>query len=147
MRISLKKFLLHRRNPHLFANPAMLAKQLPHRLKKMKIKHGMDLENFNNIPVNPDQELTDKPKLSPEELLREKFKALRKLEELERKGVKLSKRYSMESNLEEMQGEYEMIIDEKERSNSCKFQGRMLMAAVTGIEFLNNRFDPFDIKA
>jgi hypothetical protein len=39
-----------------------------------------------------------------------------------------------------------MIIAEKERSNSCKFQGRMLMAAITGLEFLNNRFDPFDIK-
>ena len=103
-------------------------------------------KKFNNIPINPDQDISDKQKLSPEELLREKFKALRKLEELERKGVKLSKRYTMESDLAEMQGEYEMIIDEKERSNSCKFQGRMLMAAVTGIEFLNNRFDPFDIK-
>ena len=103
-------------------------------------------KKFNDIPLNPDQDISDKPKLSPEELLREKFKALRKLEDLERKGVKLSKRYSMESDLAEMQGEYEMIIDEKERSNSCKFQGRMLMAAVTGIEFLNNRFDPFDVK-
>lgn len=103
-------------------------------------------KKFNNVPINPDQDLTAKPKLSPEELLREKFKALRKLEDLERKGVKLSKRYTMESDLAEMQGEYEMIIDEKERSNSCKFQGRMLMAAVTGIEFLNNRFDPFDVK-
>jgi hypothetical protein len=45
-----------------------------------------------------------------------------------------------------MKGEYEMIISEKESSNSCKFQGRMLMAAITGIEFLNNRFDPFDVK-
>jgi hypothetical protein len=52
----------------------------------------------------------------------------------------------MESSLAEMKGEYELIIAEKERSNSCKFQGRMLMAAVTGLEFLNNRFDPFDIK-
>jgi hypothetical protein len=52
----------------------------------------------------------------------------------------------MESSLAEMQGEYEMIISEKERSNSVKFQGRMLMAAVTGLEFLNNKFDPFDIK-
>lgn len=103
-------------------------------------------KKMNNVPVDPDQDLSDKQKLSPEELLREKFKALRKLEDLERKGVKLSKRYSMESDLAEMQGEYEMIIDEKERSNSCKFQGRMLMAAVTGIEFLNNRFDPFDVK-
>jgi hypothetical protein len=91
-------------------------------------------------------ELSDKPKLSPEELLREKFKVLRKLEAIEHKGAKLTKKYSMESSLEEMQGEYEMIIAEKEKSNSCKFQGRMLMAAVTGLEFLNNRFDPFDVK-
>jgi hypothetical protein len=101
---------------------------------------------FNNIPINPDRELSDKPKMSPEELLREKFKVLRKLEAIEHKGAKLTKKYSMESSLEEMQGEYEMIIAEKEKSNSCKFQGRMLMAAVTGLEFLNNRFDPFDVK-
>ena len=101
---------------------------------------------FNNIPINPDRELSDKPKLSPEELLREKFKVLRKLEAIEHKGAKLTKKYSMDSSLEEMQGEYEMIIAEKEKSNSCKFQGRMLMAAVTGLEFLNNRFDPFDVK-
>ena len=52
----------------------------------------------------------------------------------------------MESNLDEMIGEYEMIIAEKEKSNSMKFQGKMLMAAITGIEFLNSKFDPFDIK-
>jgi hypothetical protein len=101
---------------------------------------------FNNVPINPDKVLPDRPKLSPEETLLEKFKVLRKLEELERKGAKVTKKYSMESSLAEMQGEYEMIIAEKERSNSCKFQGKMLMAAITGIEFLNNKFDPFDVK-
>ena len=39
-----------------------------------------------------------------------------------------------------------MIVAEREKAASCKFQGRMLMAAITGIEFLNNRFDPFDFK-
>ena len=101
---------------------------------------------FNNIPLDPDRHVPAQPKLSQEELLREKFKALRKLEGLEKKGVKLSKHYTMESSLQEMQGEYELIISEKETSASCKFQGRMLMAAVTGLEFLNNRFDPFDVK-
>ena len=101
---------------------------------------------FNNVPINPDKYLPDKPKLSAEETLLEKFKVLRKLEDIERKGGKLTKKYSMESPLSEMQGEYEMIIAEKERSNSCKFQGKMLMAAITGLEFLNNKFDPFDIK-
>jgi hypothetical protein len=45
-----------------------------------------------------------------------------------------------------MQGEYEMIMEEKTRQNSVKFQGNMMMAIINGIEFLNNRFDPFDIK-
>jgi hypothetical protein len=45
-----------------------------------------------------------------------------------------------------MQGEYETIMEEKAKQNSVKFQGNMLMACINGIEFLNSRFDPFDIK-
>lgn len=101
---------------------------------------------FNDIPVNPDQNIPFEPKLSKEELLREKFKYLRKLEALEKKGVELSKKYNMDSSLQEMQGEYETIMEEKTKQNSVKFQGNMLMAVINGIEFLNGKFDPFDIK-
>jgi hypothetical protein len=101
---------------------------------------------FNNIPLNPDKQMPQTPQLSKEELLKEKFKYLRKLESLEAKGVTLSKKYTMESSLMEMQGEYEMIMDEKSKQNSIKFQGNMLMACINGIEFLNGKFDPFDIK-
>ena len=45
-----------------------------------------------------------------------------------------------------MIGEYEMVMSEKEKQNSVKFQGNMLSALINGIEFLNGRFDPFDIK-
>jgi hypothetical protein len=101
---------------------------------------------FNNVPINPDKGLPSQPQLTKEEMLREKFKFLRKLEALEKKGVELSKKYSMESSLQEMMGEYETIMEEKTKSNSVKFQGNMLMAVINGIEFLNGRFDPFDIK-
>jgi hypothetical protein len=105
---------------------------------------------FNNVPLNPDKGSSSSgssgPQLSKEELLREKFKYLRKLEGLEKKGVELSKKYNMESSLAEMMGEYETIMEEKSKQNSVKFQGNMLMAAINGIEFLNNRFDPFDVK-
>ena len=101
---------------------------------------------FNNIPMNPDKAVSMEPKLSKEETLREKFKYLRKLEGLEKKGVELSKKYTMESSLQEMIGEYETIMDEKAKQNSVKFQGNMLMAVINGIEFLNGKFDPFDIK-
>ena len=101
---------------------------------------------FNNIPVNPDKQFSSTPQMSKEDMLREKFKVLRKLESLERKGVELTKKYSMESNLLEMQGEYEMIMEEKAAKNSVKFQANMMMAIINGVEFLNSRFDPFDIK-
>ena len=94
--------------------------------------------------VDPDK--AAKPEMTTEEMLRNKFQYLRKLEDLEKKGANLTKKYSMESNLQEMQGEYETVIQEKERKNSVKFQGKMLMAMITGIEFLNTKFDPFDIK-
>ena len=101
---------------------------------------------FNDIPLNPDREIPLDPKMSKDELLREKFKYLRKLEALEKKGVELSKKYNMESSLQEMQGEYETIMEEKTKQNSVKFQGNMLMAVINGFEFLNSKFDPFDIK-
>ena len=103
-------------------------------------------DKVNNTSNNPDKPINTKPQMTKEELLREKFKILRKLETLEKKGVELSKKYNMESSLDEMQGEYETIMDEKAKSNSIKFQGNMLMACINGIEFLNGKFDPFDIK-
>ena len=99
---------------------------------------------FGNLTVDPVQETA--PKLSPEEEAKLKFQTLRKLQQLESKGVKLTKHYTMDSTLTEMQGEHEHHVAERSKKASAKFQGRMLMAAVTGLEFLNNRFDPFDIK-
>ena len=108
---------------------------------------------FNNIPMNPDVPVdgtgaagAQQPQMSKEELLREKFKLLRKLEELESKGVTLTKKYTMESSILEMRGEYETHVEERERQNSKKFQSKMLLACITGLEFLNNKFDPFDLK-
>ena len=100
----------------------------------------------NDIPITPSADLSLKPALSKEDSLKEKFNLLRKLETLEKKGIELTKKYTMESNLMEMKGEYEMLVAEKERQNSVKFQGNMLSAFINGVEFLNNRFDPFDLK-
>jgi hypothetical protein len=100
---------------------------------------------MNEVPITPGADVSRRP-MSKEESLKEKFNVLRKLEALEKKGVELTKKYSMDSDLMEMKGEYEMLVAEKERSNSVKFQGNMLAACINGIEFLNNRFDPFDLK-
>ena len=103
-------------------------------------------KKFNDIPVDPEAKPPPAPTMTGEQLLKEKLLYLRRLENLEKKGVRLTKKYNMDSDLLEMKGEYDMIISEKEKGNSIKFQGKMLMAAVSAIEYLNGKFDPFDIK-
>jgi len=105
------------------------------------VTHSWD--GYSKLETVVEPQVTEVPKT---DILKEKFKYLKLLEELEKKGVTLSKKYDMESSLLEMQGEYETLIEEKEKHNSIKFQGKMLMAMITGMEFLNNKFDPFDIK-
>jgi len=102
--------------------------------------------NLSSVPVHDNAAPPSSNTKSREEMLQEKFKYVKLLEELEKKGARLTKKYSMDSNLQEMQGEYETIISEKERKNSVKFQGKILTALITGVEFLNNKFDPFDVK-
>jgi len=61
---------------------------------------------FNDIPINPDMPKSNtEPKMSKEELLKDKFIYLQKLENIEKKGIKLTKKYDMESNLLEMKGD------------------------------------------
>lgn len=114
--------------------------------KMVKEESKDGFKKFNEIPVNPVVAPKPMKPKSAEETLKEKFFYLRKLESLEKKGVSLSKKYSMESSLSEMKGEFEMIKSESEKKSSVKFQGKMMMALVSGIEFLNQKFDPFDVK-
>lgn len=101
---------------------------------------------FNDIPVNPEINIPNVPKMSSNEILKEKIKYLRKFEAFEKKGVQLTKKYDMDSNLDEMKGEYEMIMDDKGKQNSIKFQANILMTIINGIEYLNQKFDPFDVN-
>jgi len=106
---------------------------------QLNFKHidDINLENVESQVRSKDQN----------EILEEKFDILRKLENLERnKGINLSKSYSMDSSLEEMKGEYQFHIKERERKNSVQFQAKMLTTLMTGVEYLNNKFDPFDFK-
>ena len=119
-------------------------KNISNNLGKSSSSDGF--KSFNEIPVNPNLSVPKEPRKTGKELLKEKFEYLRKLELLEKKGIKLSKKYSMESSLDEMKGEYELLKSEKEKENSKKFQAKILMAFVSGLEFLNNKFDPFDFK-
>lgn len=75
----------------------------------------------------------------------EKADLLNKLERLRKKGMNMSKKFTIHSDIEELRTEYKRITYSIEADQSIRFQRRMLMACVTGLEFLNKRYDPFDI--
>jgi len=114
-----------------------------------------DLNNptiFNNPePIKTQEkkipEVVIPPKeMSYEEVQEEKFKLLCILERLEKKGIKTHKKFSMSSSYEEMKHEFDRLKNQRDMDQSVKFQRKMLIAFVTAIEFLNNKFDPFDVK-
>lgn len=76
----------------------------------------------------------------------EKQDLLYKFYRLQTKGVPLPHKFNMHSSIHEMRREFERIKRDGEVNASIKFSRRMLMACVTGIEFMNKRYDPFDIK-
>jgi len=101
--------------------------------------------NINNEIKTPELSQTDRPK-TYEEIQKDKFELLCQLERLEAKGVKLEKRYDMNSDYAEMKHDFDRYSSRRELDQSIRFQQKMLVAGVTAIEFLNNRFDPADIK-
>ena len=78
--------------------------------------------------------------------LNEKREIIYQLDRLESKGYKIPFKFNMNSDLEEMKSEYSRILKEKELDGSIRFQQKMLMAFVSGSEYMNTRYDPFSIK-
>jgi hypothetical protein len=76
----------------------------------------------------------------------EKQDLLYKFYRMTTKGIPVNKKYNVNSDIHEMRREYNRINRDMEVNSSIKFSRRMLMACVTGIEFMNKRYDPFDVK-
>jgi len=105
--------------------------------------------NFRFSTMTPGEEAAKRAEEVPKsasEIMKEKNELLAKLTAMERRGVNLSRTYDAGSDIEEIRAEYGRIKAAREIENSVKFQRKMLMATVTAIEFLNNRFDPFDVE-
>jgi hypothetical protein len=76
----------------------------------------------------------------------EKREILYQMDRLESKGYRLPFKFNMESDINQMRSEYTKLIREKEVDASIRFQRKMLMAFVTGTEYMNTRYDPFAIR-
>jgi hypothetical protein len=93
-----------------------------------------------------DEEEEEEEEMTEAEVINRKREILYQLDRLEKKGVRMPRRYTMADPLHEMQAEMERLKLDREVDASIKFQRKLLMACVTGIEFLNNKFDPLDVR-
>ena len=75
-----------------------------------------------------------------------KREILYQFDRLEKKGMRLPRKFTLASSYDEMKLEYDRLVRDRETDNSVNFQRKMLMACVNGIEFLNTRFDPFSVQ-
>jgi hypothetical protein len=76
----------------------------------------------------------------------EKADLLNKISRLIKKGIHGNGRLNSYSDIEEIRTEYKRMTYSIDVDRSIKFQRRMLIATVTGFEFLNKKFDPFDLQ-
>lgn len=79
--------------------------------------------------------------LSEEEIINSKRELLYKFDRLEKKGMKLPKKFTMSSSLEEMRTEFERIRHDRDIDNSVQFQRKAMVTIVSGIELMNTWFN------
>lgn len=92
---------------------------------------------------NPSQPMDEE---TYRKIQKDKQEYLYKLHRLEQKGIRSNKKFSMKSNFDDIKAEYENLVRTIDVESSIKFQRRVVMAMVSTMEFVNNRYDPFDLK-
>src|SRR5210317_2279816 len=76
----------------------------------------------------------------------EKADLVNKLGRLEKKGFTVNKRLNAYSPIDELRSEVKRITYSIDVDKSIKFSRRMLIACTTGLEFMNKKYNPFEIQ-
>lgn len=85
--------------------------------------------------------------LSEREKRRKKRLMLKKMDEWYAKGqLKQSTNLNIDSSYDEIEDEYESVMEDKRKKDSIKLQGWWLMTFVNSLEYGNAVFNPFDLN-
>jgi hypothetical protein len=85
--------------------------------------------------------------LSTIEKRRKKRAMLKKIDEWCEKGIiRQNPNFTMDTPFEEVEDEYEACLEDKKKKDSIKFYAWSFTTFVNTIEFLNSKYDPFDIN-
>ena len=111
-----------------------------------EIDYGEDEQMFfDDVDDGPGPQ-EEQPSKGYNSIDEEKSDLLNKLGRLEKKGFAVNKRLNAYSNVEDLRTEVKRITYSIDVEQSIRFSRRMLVACVTGLEFLNKRYNPFEIQ-
>ena len=122
--------------------------------KKPNLITQDELDKISELVISKDEKSVDIKKQERtysntnnfKDIKKEKEELLFKFEKLRRLGTNLQRTFNMSSDIYEMREEYNRLRKSREVENGIKFSRKMLVACTTGLEFLNSKFDPLDIK-
>jgi hypothetical protein len=104
-------------------------------------------DGFSKMNEIPQSAFSSSSKLSELEKRRKKRMMLKKIDDWFEKGIiKNNPHFTLESDYDEIEDEYETALEGKRQKDSVKLQGWWFMTAVNSIEYANSAFDPFDIN-
>src|SRR6056300_313197 len=112
-----------------------------------EIDYGEDLYDDEPMDQGPGPgEQAEQPSKGYTSIDEEKSDLINKLTRLEKKGFAVNKRLNAYSSIDELRSEVKRITYSIDVEQSIRFSRRMLIACVTGLEFLNKRYNPFEIQ-
>lgn len=128
-----------------FANPMKQSAPPPPK-QEDPIDYGEDEHEYGDGEYEGPVEEEEQPSPGYKTIDEEKADLVNKLSRLEKKGFTINKRLNVYSPVDELRTEVKRITYSIEVDKSVKFSRRMLIACVTGLEFLNKRYNPFDVQ-
>jgi len=130
-----------------FANPTKQA--VPPQYQEDPVDYGeYDQEEEQQPYIQGDYAIQEEERPSPgyKSIDEEKADLVNKLGRLEKKGFTVNKRLNAYSGIDDLRTEVRRITYSIDVEKSIKFSRRMLIACCTGLEFLNKKYNPFEIQ-
>tara|TARA_Y100000361_G_scaffold36860_1_gene31466 strand:- start:12997 stop:14430 length:1434 start_codon:yes stop_codon:yes gene_type:complete len=100
---------------------------------------------MTEMPIN--DEIPVVSTMNEREKRRKKRTMLKKLEEWYEKGmIKHNSNFTLDSDYDEIEDEYETALEDKRKKDGIKLQGWWFMTFINSLEYANNMFNPFDLN-
>ena len=122
-------------------------KNLPNIIKEyqneQQIKDTKQMENKYGTYLQPIEEYKQLP-VAVQKI--KKLELFGKLVAIKQSGVELSRQYTYDDSYDDLYIEYMVQYNKKSKEDGVGLAKSFMVNAITGIEFLNHRYDPFGFK-